>query len=176
MTIGVRGRVNRGFDTFGLDVKIEGIDELDAALDVLPRVYLHNFIDLAWNTLVDTTPVDTGTARASWEIAPNFGSVNYVPYQEYDRPVFPKYDLDLDTLILGSNNSWMFKLNEGGSWQAPAFFIEAAVEFAVDFADTDTSIAKIKKSVEYARRSKIKKYNARDRSFDKPKTSIFGNF
>jgi len=73
--------------------------------------------------LRETTPVDTGAARDAWEIRP--GSAG--------------------TLIVGNDKEYVRYLNEGSSSQAPAGFVEAALEQAVADVQSERGRAGVRK-------------------------------
>ena len=98
--------------------------------------------------LVLSTPVDTGRARSNWFV--NLNSPNrqifepYVPGEKgstassnsqaaIDQAVLTIFKRQIGQDIYISNNlDYIGKLNEGSSAQAPAQFVEAAVQRAVN--------------------------------------------
>lgn len=83
------------------------------------------------STLAVTTPVDTGRARANWLPSlnvPDFRNVEPNGKQSID-PVLSSYKID-DTIFITNNLPYIQRLNEGYSQQAPAGFVEAAIQKA----------------------------------------------
>ena len=99
--------------------------------------------------LIERTPVDTGWARANW--VPNIGSpietdLSFIQSEE-DRlasvgsarsdqqagiaSVFT-YRLDQGPVFVSNNVPYIQVLNSGSSDQAPAAFVEAAIQTAVN--------------------------------------------
>lgn len=85
--------------------------------------------------LVMSTPVDTGRARANWQV-----SLNRIPSTEVPGGTSPQQALNQGTQVIGAyslvNNDVIYivnnvpyirKLNNGWSAQAPAGFVEDAV-------------------------------------------------
>jgi hypothetical protein len=76
-----------------------------------------------------TTPVDTGNARANW--VPSVGS----PAPRGDRAAGTAavlaYRLDQGALYVSNGVPYIRQLNNGHSKQAPALFVEAAVDVAL---------------------------------------------
>jgi len=92
--------------------------------------------------LVSTTPVDTGWARANWVIsigepvsAP-FGSRESVDHsaQADGQARLLIYDLAAGDIFLNNNVPYIEVLNTGHSPQAPAGFIEAAIDRGISQA------------------------------------------
>lgn len=94
--------------------------------------------------LIETTPVDLGWARANW--VPTIGT----PYdvnvgnptdasdvgaarrkQAEGRQALRGYKLTRGTIFVTNNVPYIQKLNEGSSKQAPAGFVQNAVEAAI---------------------------------------------
>ncbi len=78
--------------------------------------------------LLATTPVDTGRARAGWSVdtrhgsfVPNAGSYAYAP----QIPLVPK---NAPVIVIYNNVEYITRLNDGHSQQAPAMFVETAVD------------------------------------------------
>lgn len=81
------------------------------------------------STLVETTPVLTGRARANWNPSLN---VPDTTIQEPNRkksidPVTSAYKIT-DTILISNNLPYIKKLNEGSSKQAPAGFVDSALQ------------------------------------------------
>lgn len=79
--------------------------------------------------LVKRTPVDTGRARSNWLPSLNVARTDEVAPGE--RPevasVFALYKIN-DTILSTNNLPYIERLNEGHSQQAPAGFVEAAIQ------------------------------------------------
>jgi hypothetical protein len=90
--------------------------------------------------LVETTPVDTGWARANWipaisqpyrstEGSPE--SVSRAAQTTGQARVATSYDIRQGSVFVSNNVPYIVRLNEGSSSQAPSGFIEAAITKAV---------------------------------------------
>ena len=79
--------------------------------------------------LVNQTPVDTGRARANW--IPSVGSPSVKIVEPGEKPdasaEFQTFTLD-KTIFLSNNLPYIRRLNEGHSDQAPAGFVDNAVQ------------------------------------------------
>ena len=84
--------------------------------------------------LLAVTPVDTGRARAGWSVDTRHGS--FVPPKDesgygYDRSMnvspymIPK---NAPVIVIYNNVEYITRLNDGHSQQAPAMFVETAVD------------------------------------------------
>lgn len=100
-------------------------------------------------TVVLTTPVDTGRARSNWLVSINIsdnktieayvpgkkgstGSENVQAAIDHGKSVIATFKPTQDTSIIISNNvGYIGPLNDGSSVQAPAGFVERAVADAV---------------------------------------------
>ena len=87
-----------------------------------------------FSLLLSKTPMDTGRARAGWSVDTRHGS--YVPPKDesgygFDRSMvvtaamIPK---GADLICIYNNVGYIVLLNEGTSTQAPAMFVETAVD------------------------------------------------
>lgn len=99
----------------------------------------------AHTTLVYQTPIDTGQAKSNWKVSvgtPDLKNIGpHVP-GEYGSTsqqniaatlaeawkVLSKYDLSQGDLFIANGLPYIIKLNEGWSQQAPAGFIQKAVQ------------------------------------------------
>lgn len=81
--------------------------------------------------LVATTPVDTGRARSNWLPSLNVPDTRRVePGQKPDiGPTLGAYKVT-DTILISNNLPYINRLNEGSSKQAPAGFVQAAIQRA----------------------------------------------
>ena len=112
-----------------VEVKITGVREtkenIIAEIDDITRT----FVKLAYVELRDTTPVDTGTARATWQIVKKGGTPDDVPYGPHRTPTIPV--IPHGDVSIVSSSPYMKYLNAGHSAKAPYRFIEKAVAKAV---------------------------------------------
>lgn len=79
------------------------------------------------------TPVDTGRARSNWNVDINIVDVQIVeptskdPGPEKALSAIARYKLN-DVAYISNNLPYIRRLNEGYSQQAPAAFVETAVD------------------------------------------------
>lgn len=97
--------------------------------------------------LITSTPVDTGRARANWIVGlgPSTAAIDaYAPGKNgntaganAEAALAQAQDFlsgtDAQVIYISNNLSYIQYLNEGSSKQAPAGFIEAAVQAGVDY-------------------------------------------
>ncbi len=117
------------------------IGDLEAfATRIVKRIALN-----ATANLIETTPVDTGWARANWvlEIGAPFrgtagtreqaesGRIDASAQQSGIAAVATGYKLGPE-IFLSNNVPYITRLNEGSSAQAPAAFVQAAILRAVE--------------------------------------------
>lgn len=84
-----------------------------------------------WEDLANTTPVDTGRARASWRVSGGVPVTVPLPPGEYAYPQPPnldKYKRNYTKWFLVNTASYIEYLNNGHSQQAPAGFVQAAIQ------------------------------------------------
>lgn len=104
--------------------------QLQVDVDIIKRKIA---LDI-FSRLIATTPVDTGRARAGWSVDTRHGS--FVPPKDesgygYDRSVvvsphmIPK---NAPVIVIYNNVEYIGRLNDGHSQQAPAMFVETAVD------------------------------------------------
>ncbi len=113
---------------------------IDGLVDVVEDVVQRLTLDITAN-LIETTPVDTGWARANW--VPSIGA----PYtlenpdnvvsgatsvQQQGILEVATYNLEQGNVHISNNVHYIEKLNDGHSNQAPRGFIQNAIEKAVD--------------------------------------------
>lgn len=128
-------------DQFSRNIKILGVrvtENVDKAMRTIALA-----IDQA---VVTATPVDTGRARSNWLVSLEEPSENEIePYVEGEkgstgnenisaalaqgRDVVDKYGPG-DTIFITNNLPYIQQLNAGSSSQAPAGFVEQAVDAA----------------------------------------------
>lgn len=111
---------------------------------VSERVIKKIALDVTAN-LIETTPVDTGWARANW--VPSIGVENRRPaLANPEGPdvataaarqgtgkaeIVTGYFLGRGKIFISNNVPYIVRLNEGSSQQAPAGFVQAAIRKAV---------------------------------------------
>lgn len=121
MTSDFRRQLDRAYD-----VKVIGTLEKKIRTTVLA-------VDAA---LVMNTPVDTGRARSNWIASLNAPSVAMVePGQKPDTGAAVASFKVTDTAYIANNLPYIRRLNEGHSQQAPAGFVEMAVQSGVNAAN-----------------------------------------
>ncbi len=107
--------------------------------DVAERVVQKITLDVTAN-LIETTPVDTGWARANWvpkigaAVEDVVGKPNAIvrgPQQSGIATVAFSYRLAQGAVFVSNNVPYILKLNDGHSKQAPAMFVERAIQKAV---------------------------------------------
>jgi hypothetical protein len=94
--------------------------------------------------LIQTTPVDTGWARANWVVTigepwedlvgdekqARRGDIDTITGLQSSSRLF-SYDLAMGDVFISNNVPYIQRLNEGYSQQAPSGFVEAAVEAGI---------------------------------------------
>ncbi len=114
---------------------------IEILTEVTERVVKKITLDVTSN-LIATTPVDVGWARANW--VPAIGqpvdqpvatreSVNTAAQQAGILSVASSYKLERGLVFVSNNVRYITRLNEGSSKQAPAGFVQNAIEKAVKF-------------------------------------------
>lgn len=111
-------------------ISMPGINEALDSIFKQERKIVKKFSIILFKKLVKATPVDTGTARASWDIAPNKRSIKKIEYGNYSYPIVPSIP-KTEYIVIGSKNKYLQFLNEGWSSQAPSLFVEQAVEDSI---------------------------------------------
>ncbi len=115
--------------------------------DITEKVVTKITLDVTAN-LIETTPVDTGWARANW--VPAIGSVNTtapsftstkpstsevqtsnVAQQSATVNIVTSYTLPQGKVFISNNVPYIIKLNNGSSKQAPAGFVQRAIKKAI---------------------------------------------
>jgi len=122
------------------------MDEFSTAIAKLEREIVSKKVEAAKkvaiminNTLVLSTPVDTGRARANWQA--NLGSPVGTKVEAEDKSGQSTITKNNATILSGNPDSeieihltnnleYIIPLNNGHSQQAPAGFIEKAVQVA----------------------------------------------
>lgn len=102
-----------------------------------------------WQALTSATPVATGFARSAW--IPSFGSADTAPLKRpttekaakasartrrafgaaQAKQIAESYKLSQGRVFISNNVGYVQYLNAGSSAQAPAMFVEKAIEAAV---------------------------------------------
>lgn len=83
--------------------------------------------------LTETTPVDTGWARSNWQMSAGspIESTLGLPGTSGVPPLVVGYQLRQGPIYITNNVPYIQRLNEGYSQQAPAGFVQAAIERGV---------------------------------------------
>lgn len=83
-----------------------------------------------WNGVTLATPVDTGRARAAWNMAVGSADLSVPPEGRYAGPTPPAIGaIPPGAPVIVSNNlPYIAPLNNGHSQQAPAGFVERVVQ------------------------------------------------
>lgn len=104
----------------------DAVAEVDSAIHKTARVLVIE----VWENLMISTPVDTGRTRANWRVTAS-GQVPELPDGSYARPPLPVVPRFNELYIINPQRHIQY-LNGGSSSQAPALFIEHAMEAAAD--------------------------------------------
>lgn len=111
--------------SFDVQFNIDGLTENVAVM--ADKVQRKAALDL-FGELIQTTPIDTGRARAGWSMDIRQGSDvpprNSSSYRT-KSPIPPK---NAPFIIIYNNVEYAVRLNEGHSRQAPSRFVEKAVD------------------------------------------------
>ena len=109
------------------------------------RVVTKITLDITAN-LIETTPVDTGWARANWVPAigtpfeanldeivptPQDAASAALGQQAAIAGIVIVYKLSMGAVFIANNVPYILRLNEGSSAQAPSAFVQRAIEKAV---------------------------------------------
>ncbi len=105
----------------------EAVAEVDSAVHKTARVLVQEI----WDNLMDDTPVASGRARANWQISSTSSGAAELSPGDYPRPVTPPIPR-FNVLYILNPLDYVQYLNDGWSDQAPALFIERAVDDAED--------------------------------------------
>lgn len=83
--------------------------------------------------LTESTPIDTGWARSNWQMAVGTPATGVVgsPGSPGSPPLVTSYRLGQGPINITNNVPYIQVLNDGHSQQAPAGFVEAAIDRAV---------------------------------------------
>lgn len=108
-----------------VDISIE-TDSVKKFLDAAVRKYKPNIAKEVYFVVVARTPVDTGRARAAWDISEgSFKSP--LPEGAYPYPSMPTIPKTDNDLYIYNPQDYIQDLNEGNSAQAPSLYIDLAV-------------------------------------------------
>lgn len=111
--------------SFDVRFDLDGLAESVAV--VADKVQRKAALDL-FGELIQTTPIDTGRARAGWSMDARQGAdVPPLKASSY-RPKSPFPPKGVPFIIIYNNVEYIVRLNEGHSRQAPARFVQRAVE------------------------------------------------
>lgn len=99
---------------------------------VLEKHVLKVALDI-YGTLKVVTPVDTGRARANWHMDIDTPTVRIVEPGQDTSPNISQYKIG-QTVFVSNNLPYIRRLNDGWSSQAPAGFVEAAIDGALSRA------------------------------------------
>ena len=119
-----------------IDFDLDGLAEnVSVTADIVQRKAA---LDL-FGELIQTTPIDTGRARAGWSMDIRHGG--NVPEDRkkpkgwkkgdtplYQRPATPMPPKGAPFIMIYNNVEYIVYLNEGKSTQAPTHFVEQAVD------------------------------------------------
>lgn len=132
---------------FGDKIKRVAVDVPKNADEIVRKVAL-----AADQTIVMATPVDTGRARANWQVGIGSAPAGTVEYSGGGsgaagyaigtaQSVVTTYKGQPGGIWLVNNLPYIQRLNEGWSAQAPAKFVEQAIDTAVN-AIRDSKVIK----------------------------------
>lgn len=122
---------------FDLMKGMQEIDRMNEAYKLQIKKAMKVGIIEALRQVTISTPVDTGRARWSWFLSVRVPSPELPPEGKYSAPKINERMQALnenftvsDTLYLTNNVSYVPKLNDGYSRQAPARFVEKSAAIA----------------------------------------------
>lgn len=126
---------------------VNQVRQIIAELDNFTEFRIRQLTAEVTSLLIETTPVDTGWARANW--VPNFSSPS-VDRRELSREeqaselpsaqarqqggiarVVAGYTLARGEVFISNGVPYITRLNDGSSRQAPAMFVQTAIRRAV---------------------------------------------
>lgn len=122
------------------------LSEFQARISVIARGIETNSVDLVKQvalvvdqTVVSSTPVDTGRAKTNWITALNAPSRQQINIPDPSGGVAINQCTDTlrnvhsgDSVFISNNLPYIQRLNDGWSRQAPAGFVEQAVQAGVN--------------------------------------------
>ena len=110
---------------FDIKINLDGLAENVAVM--ADKVQRKAALDL-FGELIQTTPIDTGRARAGWSMDARKGEDVPPPKASAYRPKNPVPPKGVPYIMVYNNVEYIVRLNEGHSTQAPAHFVEQAVD------------------------------------------------
>lgn len=110
--------------TFDVQFNLDGLSENVA--DMADKVQRKAALEL-FGELLQTTPIDTGRARAGWSMDVRQGSDVPPKNQQTYSPKIPSVPQKAQFIVLYNNVEYIVRLNEGHSQQAPARFVQLAI-------------------------------------------------
>ena len=111
--------------TFDVRFDLDGLTESVAVM--ADKVQRKAALDL-FGELIQTTPIDTGRARAGWSMDTRKGDDVPPAKASSYRPKSPMPPKGAQFIMLYNNVEYIVYLNEGRSTQAPTRFVEKAVD------------------------------------------------
>lgn len=120
-----------------MTVRVSGIDDVQKEIRDAPREAVAGMIVELTSDLVEGTPVDTGYARQSWHVTTNRRDAgepgNNDPAASAEQQARA---LDLSREVYINNGAaYIGRLNNGWSAQAPAGWVDMAVERAPEIVE-----------------------------------------
>lgn len=120
-----------------MTVRISGVDDVVREIEDAPREAVGGMIVELTSDLVEGTPVDTGYARNSWHVTREKRDAgepgNNDPVGSAEKQARA---LDLSREVFINNGAaYIGRLNNGWSAQAPAGWVDQAVERAPEIVD-----------------------------------------
>jgi hypothetical protein len=137
---------------------VDTVQELDALLVRATTHAARRVLILAYQAISTETPVDLGTARSRWVVSvgapildpPQIAGLSdeevkalaaktHARNQARAESVGGKYRIEQGSVFIANATPWIVPLNEGSSSQAPAKFVERALETAVKTAEREVA-------------------------------------
>lgn len=81
-----------------------------------------------WSNIVESTPVDTGRAKANWSISTEQSSEVYEAGREYNPHFSFDYNDNLPVIYIYNNLEYIEALEDGHSQQAPSGMVAVNLE------------------------------------------------
>jgi hypothetical protein len=110
---------------------VKSFREVGNFISKIVDVKSRDFLIDTWTDLVNTTPVASGKARASWKISPGSPFTKELPKGDYGYPSTPdlsRYTRNWTKWYIANTAPYIQRLNDGYSQQAPVGFIELALQ------------------------------------------------
>lgn len=126
------------------------LNQLADQISVNARKRLHQTVLVVDQVLVTSTPADTGRARANWIVGtgPSTRAIDAYAVGKAGSTAGANAQAaleqaqrfldgtDVSVIYISNNLDYLVYLNQGSSAQAPAGFIEAAVQAGIDYVKT----------------------------------------